>query len=105
MKRALALLLGGGLGLARAVELPFQTCGEDKLGVERIEASEYPLKPNDAVSLSVAFAPKVGLGWVGQRRLAGDLPNWSSYASTNSAPHQLWPASIGRRLFELFILR
>lgn len=62
MKRALALLLGGGLGLARAVELPFKTCGEDKLGVERIEASEYPLKPNDPVSLSVAFAPKVGFG-------------------------------------------
>jgi hypothetical protein len=60
MKRALALL-GGVLGLAQAVELPFTICGGgvDNLGVERIEASEYPLKPNDAVSLSVAFAPKV----------------------------------------------
>lgn len=58
MKRALALLLGG-LGLGAAVELPFTTCGEDNLGVERIEVSEYPFQPNDAVSMSVAFAPKV----------------------------------------------
>lgn len=53
------LALGLGLGLVHGADLPFTTCGEDKLGVSRIEVSELPLKPGDAVSMSVYFAPKV----------------------------------------------
>lgn len=43
---------------AEDVPVPYTLCGDDKLGLEGVTASEYPVKKGDTVSANVIFTPK-----------------------------------------------